>query len=137
MELSNVKALAVEWRKLRTLLTTNNKLEYELFKKVFEETRDLLAACATADSIDKSYMSMIVEAYKFSGADGTYKDARPQAALVMTERMLQHYVLDSHVGEVRSGVYVYVLEEKEELYIDFKEVDTSIAVLTRALDKRY
>ncbi len=137
MELSNEKALAVEWRKLRTLLTTNNKLEYELFKKVFEETRDLLSSCATATAIDKSYMNVIVEAYKFSGTDGAYKDAKPQAALIMTERMLQHYVLDSHVGDVRSGVYVYVLEAKEEIYIDFENVDTSIAVLGRALERRY
>ena len=137
MELSNAKALAEEWRKLRTNLANTNKMDYEVFKKVFEETRALLASCATAAAIDKSYMCVIVEAYKFSGSDGAYKDIRPRAALILTERMLQHYVLENHTVAPRGGVYVYVLEAMEELYVDFEKIDVAIAAIGRVLEKRY
>lgn len=138
MELSEMKALSAEWRKLKTALAETNKLDYELFKKTFEATKTLLCDGATVETVDKKRLVVIVDAYKFCSLDGSYKDPTVQASLILTERMLQHYVLQTHTDlPVPNGVYVYVLEARQELYVDFDNLDLSIKALSRALEKRY
>ena len=88
MNTTDLQKLASDWLKIKHFLQTKNKLDYPLFKSTFEKTFEALLECRGADAIDKKYMKLIVNAYNFINTNNNSLDDTPQAAFVLTERML-------------------------------------------------
>lgn len=134
----NIKNLCERWQKLRGVIVSGNKVEYEFFKSTFEETEKTLSTCFGSDSVNKSYLELIISAYKFVHTDTVVMDAFSQATVVITERMLHHFVLDQDKSAVqKDGVYVYVLEEKQQIYINFNNIDESLNSLIRVIERGF
>ena len=138
-DLININTLCEKWNKLRGVLVSGNKVDYEFFKSTFNETVTILKNCYDDDSISKVYFELIICAYRFVHTDSLVVDAFSQATVVMTERMLHHFVLDSekNSNEPRDGVFVYVLEERKQMYVDFNNIDESVRELQRVIERGF
>ena len=84
----DLKQLTNDWNKLRNELSRNRKINFEVFNDVFLKTYQLLREQSAATSIDKEYVSLIVNAALFANVEIGETDFKCCAALVLTERML-------------------------------------------------
>jgi hypothetical protein len=127
MNITDLQKLASDWLKIKHFLQTKNKLDYPMFKSTFEKTYDALLECRGAEAIDKKYMKLIVNAYNFINTSNNSLDDIPQAAFVLTERMLNCCIYTSDANSLNENmVSVYVLEDYQEISLDFNNVDKSM-----------
>ena len=138
MNAIDLQKLASDWLKLKHFLQTKNKLDYPMFKSTFEKTFEVLLECRSVESIDKKYMKLIVSAYNFINTSNNSLDDIPQAAFVLTERMLNCCVYTCDANPLNENmVSVYVLEDYQEICLDFKNVDKSMEAIKGFLSRNY
>lgn len=137
MEARTNSALAQAWKSLQADLQYHDKLDYDTFKSLFTETYGVLSQCAVDAKIGREYFGVIINASSFASTKLKTTDDTATAALVLTERMLQRCVLDTDTTAPCTGAKVYILEEREEIYLDFRDVDQSFRTLQEVLKKHY
>ena len=129
----DTKLLASEWERLTFDLNLKGRLDFEVFKKTFAETFNLLRPYTVSDVIKKEYMDVIVKAYAVVTCEAEIANCYPQAAAILTERMLHHCVVNTAAADA-SGINIYLVESKKEVYINFEDIDYSIEVLAQAIE---
>lgn len=138
VQASDVEQLVSGWLDLKLNLMNKGKLDYELFEKLFTETYGILSEHRSDSTIEKKYMKLVINAYNFAGTKAATSNYMPQAAAVLTERMLHYCVLSEQAGAgADEVVYVYDLENLQEICIDFRDVSKSINNLVKYLEKSY
>lgn len=134
----NMEKLVSGWVDLRLDLQNKGKLDYDLFEKLFTGTYELLNQHRSAPSVDKKYMKLIINAYNFAASKVAIANYMPQAAAVLTERMLHYCVLSEQASSAPDdSVYVYDLENLQEIRIDFRDVSKSLNNLVKYLEMSY
>lgn len=122
--------LANEWHNLRLEIGKNKKINFDVFRDVFSRTYLLLSQQASEVKIDKKCTGVIVNASLFANVEIDGLDPKYCAAVVLTERMINQMMLKG--ADAPSPVAViYVLELRQEISINFKDVDEAIETLTK------
>lgn len=133
----SVRELAQEWKNLHLSVVSDNKMSYEVFSKTFSETYNLLKGCVNGNVIDKEYIELIANAYCFSNLPAAKYENKIGAAFVLTERMLKYCTMDSNACASDNGVTVYFMEERKDVFLDFNNVDRSIAEIISVIEANY
>lgn len=135
--LDTVRELSESWNQLRIEMINRKKIEYDVFKKIFANTYNVMKEVVSKEQIDREYLGLILSAHNFANLQVDTKSDTSYAALVLTERMLQYCALDGNQKDsLHTGVsYLYILEERREVKIDFNNVDQSISTLTDILKR--
>ena len=133
---NNYVRIAHAWIDLKTTLLNSNKLDLDLFKETFTETFELLCQCRQQPEIDKRWMPIIINAYHFANTKCVGVDYTLQSATVLTERMLKFCVLSEGMpNETVAGMTMYILETRQEIYLDFTNPVAAIGELSKVYDK--
>ena len=129
-----IEAVCKDWQKLKASLYECDDIRLEFFQEVFSSTEQYLRHCISAKSIDKEYIPLIVDAFAFVDADAGDKNARIQAAKILTERMLYQYTVSSDVTEQNADrVTVYLLKRKRQVTFSFGDVELALATVMESL----
>lgn len=129
-------ALAKQWQLLNLDMQKKARLNAELFQETFAKTFDLLKGYALEAQVAKEHLPLIISAHAFSMAQRENGEAQCNAACVLTERMLHRCLLDREIAVVPEGAYVYLLEARKELYLDFNDVHVALETLTALMHDR-
>ena len=129
--------LVEQWGTIGTTLQERNALDIQQFKDVFNQTYDILKVCKESETIEKKYVKLILSAYNFIDTPCTPSDCLPQAAFVITERMLNYCVIDENCAGSNGVVMVYLLENYRDIRLDFNDVGASLDTLNRIFNKCY
>ena len=132
----NAIELINNWDKLQTELRKNKKIDFELFNKTFSQTYDILSQHASDDCLDKKYIQLISTAYLFANTINTETDSKCRAILTLTERMIS-YCAFSKLTQTPEGAFIYVLDARKDVYINFKDIDESIIKLEKLFDEDF
>ena len=128
--------LANTWRALEQDVK-NSKLSFETFYNAFSNTYKLLSASASEPCVEKKYLSIIVNASLFARAEVSENiDSKYKAALILTERMLDA-VTAVDAADPSGESTVYILDLRQEIKINFKEVNDSIELLAKHFEAEY
>lgn len=133
----NVRELAQAWRSLHLSVVVENKMSYDEFSKTFSETYSLLKGFTEENHIDKEYVELIANAYCFSNLPSAKYENKIGAAFVLTERMLKYCTMDSNACASAEGVTVYFMEDRKDVFLDFNNVDHSIAEVMSVIEANY
>ncbi len=133
----NVRELAQAWRSLHLSVVVENKMSYDEFSKTFSETYSLLKGFTEENHIDKEYVELIANAYCFSNLPSAKYENKIGAAFVLTERMLKYCTMDSNACASAEGVTVYFMEDRKDVFLDFNNVDRSIAEVMSVIEANY
>ena len=133
----NVRELAQAWKALHLSVVVENKMSYEVFSKTFTETYNLLKSFTGEKYVDKDCIELIANAYCFSNLPGTKYENKIGAAFVLTERMLKYCTMDSNACAAAEGVTVYFMEERKDVFLNFNNVDNSIAEIISVIEANY
>lgn len=133
----NVRELAQAWRSLHLSVVVENKMSYDEFSKTFSETYSLLKGFTEENHIDKEYVELIANAYCFSNLPSAKYENKIGAAFVLTERMLKYCTMDSNACASAEGVTVYFMEDRKDIFLDFNNVDRSIAEVMSVIEANY
>ena len=127
-----IRTLSEDWNQLRLEIINRKKIDYDTFKKVFLNTYRVMEEVIEKEQIDREYLGLILSAHNFANLQVDTCSDTSYAALVLTERMLQCCALhDEQKKSAGTGVsYLYILEERKEVKIEFNNVDQSISTLT-------
>lgn len=124
------KQTSSDWKKLRAQLMDENKFDCKLFKKVFSKTYYVLSnGVATQPSVEKQYMSMIMNACVFSKMSVQTDNIELESALILTERMIQKCVAEYNDVEETGGTTMYNVKKKEEVYVGFENVEKAMQIV--------
>lgn len=122
--------LANNWMSLKKEIK-KGKLSFDVFSDTFSKTYQLLNQKASEFSIEKNLLSIIINASLFAHAEVSENvESKFKAALVLTERMLDAVMCQS-AETSKSQSTIYILELRQEIQIDFNEVDEAIDSLAR------
>ena len=128
--------LANNWRALSQEIK-KNKLNFEMFSDTFLKTYQVLKQQDMESCIDKKFLSLIISASLFAHADVSHNlESKYKAALVLTERMIDAVTAANKVSLCDETV-VYILELRQEIIIDFSNVNDSIEALTKVFEADY
>ena len=128
--------LANNWRALSQEIK-KNKLNFEMFSDTFLKTYQVLKQQDMESCIDKKFLSLIISASLFAHADVSHNlESKYKAALVLTERMIDAVTAANKVPLCDETV-VYILELRQEIIIDFSNVNDSIETLTKVFEADY
>ena len=128
-----LEELKQEWRNLNLELRNRNRLDLTAFKRLFSETYSVLSKKSAADSIPKNCVELIAEAYLFANTNIRELGSSCLAAFVLTERMLNSCIFSGIQSECGISA-VYVIEAREEVYINFNDVDEAMRKLEAVLE---
>ena len=132
-----IEQLASNWKSLYQEMKKNNKISLELFEETFSSTYRLLCQKVAEPSIEKSLLSVIVNASLFAHIDATENlDSKYKAALVLTERMLSSVTAENLAAPCDKAT-IYIFELRQEVCINFKDVSDSITVLTELYESDF
>lgn len=131
-----VAELIQGWELLCTDLKINYKLDFEQFRNVFSKTYSVLAQHSADGSLDKSYVELVAKAFLFANFDCKMLESKYAATLVLTERMLNCYAFNC-APEMPEGVTIYAVEARKDVFINFSNVNESLAVLEKILEQKY
>ena len=132
----NADSLAAQWAELKFILERKKKLDYGMFKQTFAKSYQALQSCAKAEAIDKKYLRLILSAYNFINTKVIAEDDVLDAAMVLTERMLDIIVSPGNNTEVVADcARVYILEARQDVYINFTNVDEAIDTLSEVIKR--
>ena len=124
-----VMQLASNWSKLSAGLKKSKKIDFELFNQTFTKTYTLLAQQSAESSLDRIYINLIVNASLFANADIAKLDSKYSAAIVLTERMINQAISGNYA--ISGGAQVYILTSRQDVLIDFNDIDGSIETLSK------
>ena len=135
MEINKNAIIELEktWKTLCSEVKKSKKLKFEIFKETFSQTYALLVECAAEKNVDKQLARVIAEAYLFANINDDSLESVCQAAIVLTERMLNHLAF-SEVVDGADVSKVYVLEFRDEVQLNFRDIDESISALANVYD---
>ena len=122
--------LTESWKTLYKETKYSKKLKFDAFETAFSQTYLLLAECSKGESIDKRYIRLIAEAFKFASISDNNLENECLAALVLTERMLNSIAFNS-TSEAPETAVIYILESHEEITLAFNDVNDSISKLAK------
>lgn len=131
-----VATLAQEWKELREDIQKNKRLEFSVFEDVFSKTYKLLSQISMDATVEKQYINLIVNAFLFANGDSKDLEFKYLATMVLTERMLNCYVINSTPSTCEK-VPVYILEARNEVNVDFNKINESLAMLVSVFEKNY
>ena len=114
----------------------NKKFKIDMFENAFAKTYAMLSAHVEDSSLDKQYIQLISEAYLFANINGSTLESTCLAASVLTERMLKSFAFSDSSNNAESSK-VYLLETREEIKLDFNDINESLARLSRAYDNAF
>lgn len=120
-----ISELTEAWDTLRYDMKKTGKISFESFYDTFSKTYLLLSQHSSETSIDKKYIALIVSAFSFAGTEGKELDFKHRAALVLTERMLNAYAVNTSLAP-DGNASVYLLEMRKEVHVNFGEVTESV-----------
>ena len=127
---NTIVELIEAWKTLYKETKYSKKLKFDAFEAVFSQTYLLLAECSKGESIDKRYIRLIAEAFKFASINDSSLENECLAATVLTERMLNSVAFNIS-SEVSETAVIYVLESHEEITLAFNDVNDSISKLAK------
>ena len=127
---NTIVELIEAWKTLYKETKYSKKLKFDAFEAVFSQTYLLLAECSKGESIDKRYIRLIAEAFKFASINDNSLENECLAATVLTERMLNSVAFNIS-SEVSETAVIYVLESHEEITLAFNDVNDSISKLAK------
>ena len=97
----------------------------------------MLKGFTEENHIDKEYVELIANAYCFSNLPSAKYENKIGAAFVLTERMLKYCTMDSNACASAEGVTVYFMEDRKDVFLDFNNVDHSIAEVMSVIEANY
>lgn len=124
------------WRTLALEVKKERKIKIEAFYSTFSQTYSLLSKHIAENSLDKSYVELIAEAFLFANIKDEKLDNTCLAAFVLTERMLAHCAFDSSPSVVESST-IYLVDARREVPLDFNDASESISKLTKIFEDIY
>lgn len=133
----SVRELAQEWKNLHLSVVAENKMSYDDFSRVFSQTYNLLKSFIGENHIDKEYVELVANAYCFSNLPSVKYENKIGAAFVLTERMLKYCTMDINACASDDGVTVYFMEERKDVFLNFNNVDRSIAEIISVIEANY
>ena len=132
----SMEELANAWDDLRHNSFKKGNIILEDFTKIFTDTYGVLKELTPAESIPKTYMSLILSAACFAKMSLTGDDKRLRAALVLTERMLHYCISGNPIATMLTDcALIYSPGERKEVLISFNQVDASISEIIRILEQ--
>ncbi len=117
-------------------LKKTKKLKLDVFNATFSQTYSLLSEHSAEDSLDKSYIELIAEAYLFANIKDDSLDSKCLAAFILTERMLNHCAFNNYPSTIE-GASVYIFEARKDVRLNFADVNESINKLEKIFEKNY
>lgn len=121
------------WKSLGFEVKRDKKLKIEAFSSAFSQTYSLLSTHMSESSLDKKYIEMIVEAFLFANIKDNTLDNTCLAALILTERMLKSCLSGNNPSSAGQAS-IFIFETREEILIDFGDVNESINKLTNVIE---
>ena len=128
--------LVRNWRALAFEMKKEKKVDLAVFCDVFTQTYEMLSRCATENTVNKEFVSVIAEAYVFANADSNELSSKCLATLVLTERMLTDCAFRTY-PTLPEGAEVYLLEARRDVYVSFQEPGESVGTLEKAFDEQF
>ena len=133
----NLGQLANNWKMLYLEARKSNKFSFDDFIEVFSSTYQLLCQTVSATSIEKNLLPVIMNASLFAHLEMSTKlEPKHKAALVLTERMLSILLSEKNTSAC-SGTSIYIFELREDICIDFSDVNGSINTLSKLYEADY
>ncbi len=120
------------WKTLRRE-EKGKKFKIDIFETAFSQTYALLSEHSSDSSLDKQYIQLISEAYLFANINGSMLESTCLAASALTERMLDSVAFSYAPYKVEKST-VYILETREEITLDFNNINESLSNLAKAYD---
>lgn len=131
----SMEELANAWDDLRHNSFKKGNIILEDFTKIFTDTYEVLKELTPAESIPKTYMSLILSAACFAKMSLTGDDKRLRAALVLTERMLHYCVSGDRIAALLPEcALIYSPNMRKEIVVYFNDVDGAISEIIGILD---
>ena len=123
------------WRNLSNVVKNGCKFKLEQFEEAFTATYELLVKNAEESKLDRGIAELVSEAYLFAKMNGDSVDNGCLAALILTERMLDSCAFSIRSAECGSAS-IYIIEERKEVYLDFKNPGETVGMLKDIIDKK-
>lgn len=128
-----VREIIEAWKTLRQDDKSKN-FKFDMFESAFSKTYSLLIEHRTDNSLDKQYVQLVSEAYLFANINSSMSDNTCLAACVLTERMLSSLAFSNTSNDAEIST-AYILETREEIKLNFNDVNESISKLVKVYDK--
>ncbi len=129
--------LSNNWMSLYREFKKTKKINFDVFNETFSKTYHLFVQQVAEPHIEKKYLSIIVNASLFAHIDiSDNVESRYKAALVLTERMLNIIMTNRFTSSSNEDV-IYILELRQEIYINFDNITESIDTLAKLYEADY
>ena len=130
-----INELETTWANLYNEVKKNGKFKFDIFETAFTQTFSLLKSSLTEKVLDKRCVRLIAKAYLFANIDDDSLENLCLAATVLTERMLNNFAFRTSDTEDTSTVYI--IESREEVILNFNDVNESVSKLVKIYDNAY
>lgn len=134
---TNLLQLARDWQSLYREIQKNGKFSFDVFNDLFTKTYQLLCQKVSEPSIEKSLLPVIVNASLFAHTEISDKlEPKHKAALILTERMLTTLLSEKRSSPC-SETAIYIFELRQDICIDFSDVNGSVNTLAKLYEADY
>lgn len=130
-----IKELETAWTNLYNEANRNRRFKVEVFERAFSQTYSLLKESLEKRELDKQWICLIAKAYLFAKVEDDALEDVCLAAAVLTERMLNSFAFRKSSAEEASTIYL--IESREEILLDFNDVNESISRLVKIYEEAY
>ena len=127
--------LEMTWANLYSDVKKNRKFKFEIFENAYSQTFSLLKSSLKESVLDKQCVRLIATAYLFANVNDDSLEDMCLAATVLTERMLSNFAFRTSIVEETTAIYI--IEAREEVLINFSDVNESISKLLKIYENAY